>query len=130
MGFVAPAVAQQNVGNCIGPQDACQQIAAMGKAYSTAENNRDMAAALGGFTEEFLGGLFKMGLSNNVLNIDRVHVTGDTAWAVGHWSNTGPGPNQSIQQYHGNWGAVYVRNGDTWKVCMLTTNLIENEAGR
>jgi ketosteroid isomerase-like protein len=105
-----------------------------------------MAAALGSFTEDavwmaegpalfgrqaiegFLGGLFRMNLSNNVLNFDQVHVTGETAWAVGNWSNTGPGPNQSIQQYHGNWGAVYVRNGDTWKVRMLTTNLIESEA--
>ena len=139
-----PAAAQQM--KCDGPQDTCQQFVALAKAYDAAFNKHDVAGVSGLYTEDavwmpegpalsgrgaiekFLAGLFKMGLSNEILNVHEVHVAGDMAWAVGDWSNSGPGPNQTTQQYHGNWGVVYARNGDTWKTRMLTTNLIENEA--
>jgi uncharacterized protein (TIGR02246 family) len=146
VGLVAPAVAQERATACDGPRDACQQIVALARAYDAAFNSHDIAGVAGLYTEDavwmpegpalsgrgaiekFLAGLFKMGLSNEVLNVREAHVAGDTAWAVGDWRNSGPGPNQTIQQYHGNGGVVYARAGDGWKIRMATTNLIENEA--
>jgi uncharacterized protein (TIGR02246 family) len=146
IGLVAPAVAQEKTTACDGPRDACQQLVALARTYDAAFNKHDVAGVSGLYTEDavwmpegpalsgrqaiekFLAGLFKMGLSNEVLNVHEVHVAGDMAWAVGDWSNSGPGPNQTTQQYHGNWGVVYARNGDTWKIRMATTNLMENEA--
>jgi uncharacterized protein (TIGR02246 family) len=146
VGLVAPAVAQEKATACDGPRDACQQIVALARAYDAAFNSHDVAGVAGLYTEDavwmpegpalsgrgaiekFLAGLFKAGLSNEVINVREAHVAGDMAWAVGDWSNSGPGPNQTTQQYHGNWGVVYARAGDGWKIRMATTNLIENEA--
>jgi len=146
IGFAGPAIAQSVTPICDGPRDACQQIEAMAKAYSAAENSRDMNATLALFTEDavwmpeepaligreairgFLEGLFKANLSGSSLTVRQMHIVGDMAWCVGDWKNEGPGPNNNILQYHGHWGDVLVRSGNTWKIRMLTTNLIENEA--
>jgi len=45
------------------------------------------------------------------------------AWGLGQWSDMKAGPNNTVQELHGNWGAVYERDGDTWKIRMLTYNL-------
>jgi|tagenome__1003787_1003787.scaffolds.fasta_scaffold18826875_1 uncharacterized protein (TIGR02246 family) len=146
VGFVVPALAQEKMPACDGPPDLCQQIEALGKAYSAAENNRDMSAVLALYTDDavwmpegpalygkeairgFFDGLFKANLSNSVITVRQVRAMGDMAWGVGDWSNDGPGPNNNIQHYHGHWGIVYARSGNTWKIRMATTNLIENEA--
>ena len=82
IGCVAPAVGQEKMRACDGPENACQQIAALVRAYDAAFNKHDVAGVSGLFTEDavwmpegpalsgkqavekFLAGLFKMGLSN------------------------------------------------------------------
>jgi ketosteroid isomerase-like protein len=65
--------------------------------------------------EKTYQGIFKSApVSDMVIKGADLHGTGNLAWAVGQWSNkTG----------HGNWGAVDERNGDTWRIRMLTYNL-------
>jgi uncharacterized protein (TIGR02246 family) len=142
IGLAIPTAAQQRA-TCDGPQDACQQIISSVEQFVAAFNNKDVAGAVAGFTEDailvgegpMLSGkealrknysdFFKAGLTDNVSPIDQIHVAGTMAWAVGSYSVTGPGPNNSTQKYHGNWGAVYVNDGGSWKVRMRTFNRIE-----
>ena len=65
---------------------------------------------------------FKAGFTDNVSPSIKGHVAGNMAWAVGSYSVAGPGPNNSTEKYHGNWGAVYVNDGGAWKVRMRTFN--------
>ena len=143
VGLVAPAVAQERATACDGPQDACQQVANLVKSYDDAFNKGDAATVAAIFTpdgiemteapkvsgreaiERHYSDAFKAGLSHVVVNVDELHVVGDTTWGVGDWSATGPGPNHATRPYHGNWGAVWVRNGGTWRLRMLTNNTIE-----
>jgi uncharacterized protein (TIGR02246 family) len=140
--LAVPAAAQRPT-TCEGPQDACQQIIQSFEQFVTAFNNQDVADAVVGFTEDAVlvgegptlfgkeairknySDGFKAGFTDNISPIDQVHVAGNIAWAVGAYSVTGPGPNNSTQKYHGNWGAVYVNDGGTWKVRMRTFNRIE-----
>jgi hypothetical protein len=71
------------------------------------------------------GAAISAGLSNTVVNVDQAHLAGETIWAVGDWTQTGPGANNATQSYHGNWGAVYVRTAGVWQIRMLTSNIIE-----
>jgi uncharacterized protein (TIGR02246 family) len=145
IGFVVPVVAQEKVGTCTGPRDACRQVAALIKSYDDAFNRKDVAAVGAVFApdavevtegpmlsgreaiEKHYGDVFKAGLTNVVVNVDQMHAADDMTWAVGDWSLTGPGPNKSTQSYHGNWGAVWVHTGGTWKLRMLTNNTIETQ---
>jgi ketosteroid isomerase-like protein len=79
-----------------------------------------------GAIEKFYDDAFKAGFRDNSSPIDQVHVNGNIAWVVGHWSAMGPGPNNSTQRYHGNWSAVDVREGSSWKSRMVTFNTIES----
>ena len=142
IGLAIPAAAQRPT-TCDGPQDSCQQIIRSFEHFVTAFNNKDVGGAVEGFTEDailvgegpMLSGkealrknyseAFKAGFTDNVSPIDQVHVAGNMAWAVGSYSVAGPGPNNSTQKYHGNWGAVYVNDGGAWKVRMRTFNSIE-----
>jgi len=142
--FVVPALAQGKVGTCTGPQDACQEIAAIAQKYMDAFNRSDAAAVAALFTKDavqvpegpvlsgreaihaaltdtFKGG----GWSKFEASQDQVHVMGDVAWIVGHSSAMGPGPNHTTQPYRFNWGDVVVRDDGTWKIRMETYNVIE-----
>jgi uncharacterized protein (TIGR02246 family) len=65
--------------------------------------------------------------SNHITNVTKpveLHpIDNDTVWGVGQWSQTIPGPNNTVKEVHGNWGVVNVRVGDTWKTRMLTVNV-------
>ena len=141
--FGNPSFAQQ-VATCDGPQDACQQIIKGLKQFEAAYNRKDVAGVGAGFTpdavivqegpmisgreaiEKFYGDGFKAGFTDNSSPINQVHVMGNMAWLVGSWSASGPGPNNTTQTYKGNWGAVDVNEGGTWKARMLIWNTIEN----
>jgi uncharacterized protein (TIGR02246 family) len=143
IGLAMPAAAQQP-STCDGPQDACQQIVNSGKQFEAAYNKKDAPGVGAIFTADAVvlgegptlsgreaiqksyGEGFKAGWTNNSSPVGQVHVAGNMAWAVGSWSATGPGPNNTTQQYHGNWGAVYVNDGGAWKCRMLTWNSIES----
>ena len=47
----------------------------------------------------------------------------NTAWGVGEWTQTIPGPDNTVKEVHGNFGCVTVRDGDSWKNRMLTVNV-------
>lgn len=68
----------------------------------------------------------KLAHSSHVTNGDEksppvVSADGKEAWWVGEWTTTLQTPNgpKDIQGY---WSAVYVREGDAWKIRMLTWN--------
>jgi len=137
--FFVPAFAQGS--KCTGPQDACQQNVEVWKSFDTAYNKHDAAATAALFAQDAVWVLpdaaisgrqaiekrvadnLKAGFSNEVANVDEVHVIADTAWVVGHWSATSPGPNNSMQPVQGRWGSVHVREGGDWKIRMSTVNL-------
>lgn len=143
IGFVVPALAQEKMGPCTGPEDACRQVANLVKSYNVAFNKQDAAAVAALYTqdavyategpiisgrdaiEKFYADGFKAGFSNMMANMSESHIMGESAWGVGDWSATGPGPNHTTQPYHGNWVNLFVHNGSTWKIRLDTYNVIE-----
>jgi uncharacterized protein (TIGR02246 family) len=145
IGFGVPALAQEKFGTCTGgSQDACKQIATLIKTYDEAINRKDAAALAAIFApdavfvwegptvsgreaiENFLGGFIKAGVSGAVVNVDQAHVTGDTAWCIGDWSDMGPGgPNNTLRPYRGMFGDTFVNNGGKWQFRMVVINTIE-----
>ena len=121
-----------------------QQIDALGSKYVEAFNKNNAAALAALFTDDGLlvgpGSIvsgqaaieksyqdtFKGGTqSDQRIQTVELHGLGtDLALAAGQWSNKGPGPDNTVQENHGNWGAVDARVGDTWKIRMLTYNVV------
>jgi uncharacterized protein (TIGR02246 family) len=146
IGFAAPAIAQEKVGTCDGPRDACQQVAALIRSYDEAFNRKDAAAVAAIFTpdgieiteapvvsgreaiEQHYRDAFKAGWSDVMVNVDQFHVKDDMTWGVGDWHANAPGPGNTTRLAHGNWGAIWVKSGGAWKLRMLTNNAIENPA--
>jgi ketosteroid isomerase-like protein len=130
IGFTVPGLAQQKEPP-LSEQDR-QQIDALATKYADAVNKNDAASIAALFMEDGLfvtpagilsgreaiektyQGLFKGGpVSDMAIKSVDLHGAGNMAWEVGQWSsNTG----------RGNWGALDERNGDTWKIRMLTYN--------
>ena len=142
-----PAGAQQM--KCDGPQDVCQQIADIAKKYDEASSKQDVAGVMALFTpdavfviegptpildgrdaiEKWYAGMAKAGVfGRHDSKVEQVHVQGNTAWAVGSWSDTGP--RNENHPVHGAWGDVFVPEGGTWKIRMGTANLIEPSPGQ
>jgi uncharacterized protein (TIGR02246 family) len=140
IGLALPAHAQQT------STSAAQQIADLGKKYDEAFNKHDVAALSAIFAENavivgegpMLSGrqaieenyrnFFKNGNPNpdHLTKVVEMRAMGDkAAWVVGEWSGTGPGPNNTTQDFHGNWGGVDVQENGKWVVQMLTWNRIE-----
>jgi ketosteroid isomerase-like protein len=130
-GFAVPGLAQQKEPSP-SEQDR-QQIDALATQYAEAANKHDAAAVAALFTEDgvfvtpegILSGReaikkiyraqFKGGpVSDTSIKGVALHVAGNLAWAAGQWSNN---------TAHGNWGAVDERDGDTWRIRMLTYNV-------
>src|ERR1700692_4858519 len=96
-----PAFAQKT-GACSGPQEACPQIEVLGAQFDAAFG-KDAATAAALFAsqamimvpgpalsgrkaiEDGYRAVFAKGWSGHVFTFDQVHITGDTAWAVGSW---------------------------------------------
>ncbi|MBV8400936.1 MAG: nuclear transport factor 2 family protein [Acetobacteraceae bacterium] len=141
---VSPALAQGGAGSCTGSQDECQALLKIPQSYAAAVNRKDAKGVAALYTrdgilvpegpmvsgreaiEKDADGYLKAGLSNLNIAVDQAHVTGDTAWAVGTYSFMVLGPNATSQRVPGNWGAVYARDGNDWKLRMLTVNAIES----
>jgi uncharacterized protein (TIGR02246 family) len=147
LGLAMPAAAQQTT-TCEGPKDVCQKIVELWTRWVTAFNKKDAAGTAAVFTADavwsgertklsgteaftkFYDDAFKAGATNASSIPDQVHVVGDMAWSVGSWSDTGPGPNNTTQLYHGNWGAVAVNDGGIWKIRMLSWSVDEPQPAR
>ena len=139
-----PAAAQQT--KCDGPQDVCQAVADIGRKYDEAFSKQDAAGVAALYTpdavlvaeapiihgqdaiQKFYAGLAKAGqMGKHSVEIDQVHVQGNTAWGVGSWQVN---PSSGGPPVHGNWGAAYAPEGGTWKIRMLTANVIQTPPGQ
>ena len=52
-----------------------------------------------------------------------IGTAGDALWETGGWSETGQGPNGEPIPVKGYWSAVKVRQGEGWKIRMMTANV-------
>jgi uncharacterized protein (TIGR02246 family) len=136
IGCAMPALAFE--GNLAGDVKALDAISALGMKYDEAYKRSDAAALAALFTEDAVlvtpEGLFsgrqtiekwyaddfqRWHPTNNMSQIDQLNAIGDAAWAVGEWWSTFQSQNGPVQA-RGYWSAIYVREGDAWKIRMLT----------
>ena len=145
IGFAVPAFAQQKD---TGPDPQVrQQVVAISKAYDEATNRHDAAAIAAFYTEDgifvtnrgpiqgrqaiekWYAEMFKGWQPKNHLGTfdpDSPHLigtAGDALWETGGWSETGQGPNGEPIPIKGYWSAVKVRQGNDWKIQMMTANV-------
>jgi uncharacterized protein (TIGR02246 family) len=124
-----------------------EQIKAISKKYDEAVDNNDAAAVAGLFTEDavfvtdtgplygrnaiekWFADVFKAWRPKNHISKrdqDSVHslcTAGNEAWDHGEWSETGQGQNGEPIQVMGYYSAIDTREGDVWKIRMLTGNV-------
>ena len=144
IGSTLSTIAQQK--DTVDPQ-IIEQLAALGKKYAEAVNNNDAAAVAALYTEDavvvtetgtiygreaiekYFAEVFrKWHFSNHISKGDQYspHImgtAGNEAWATGEFSQTIQAQNGAPIQLKGYWGAVDVREGDTWKARMVTFNI-------
>ncbi len=70
-----------------------------------------------------LAGRIKAGWTSETISVREAHAAGDAIWATGEYSLTGSG---EVEGKHasGNFGEVFVRDGDDWRLVLLTANVI------
>jgi uncharacterized protein (TIGR02246 family) len=143
IGFALPAYAQQK--DVADPQTT-QKIIAIQKAIDEGINNHDPAAIAANYTrdavfvttegpitgrqaiQKWYTDLFQgWHPKNHIEKVDgnAVHLigaAGNELWATGEFSETGQGKNGEPIPIKGYLGAIYVREGDDWKIQMVTWN--------
>jgi ketosteroid isomerase-like protein len=141
IGLTAPTLAQQK--DTIDSQIAEQVTKKIDEGF----NSGDAAAVGALFTEDavfvtpqgpifgreaiekLFEGMFQQGHYSNHLNKDdqgsphTIGTAGNEVWRTGEWSSTLQGKSGGPIQLKGYWGAINVREGDTWKIRMLTFNV-------
>jgi ketosteroid isomerase-like protein len=144
VGFLAPtapAVAQQK-GSIDSQID--EQIS---KKFDVAFDNGDAASLAALYTsdavlvmptgpivgrdaiEKMFAGLFQQAHVSQHFNRDdpgsphMIGSAGDTVWRTGQWGFTLQGKDGNPVAIRGFWSAINVREGDTWKIRMLTSNV-------
>jgi uncharacterized protein (TIGR02246 family) len=139
--FALPNFAQQT--NAPDPQ-LRQRLVALIKKHTDALDKNDAAAVAAVFTEDgilvtpdgpisgresiekYYAGVFKqVQLSNNLAPVDDdsphiIGTAGNEMWATGKWSATVKGQNFGPVEAKGYWSVI--REGDDWKIRMLTFN--------
>jgi uncharacterized protein (TIGR02246 family) len=123
-----------------------EQLVAIGKKYDEAVNNNDAAAVAALYTEDavfvsdrgpiygrqaiekwyadaFQGWHPKNHITKKDPNSPRFIGTADNVASNGEWSETGQGPTGEPIQIKGYWSAIDTREGDGWKIRMLTWNI-------
>jgi uncharacterized protein (TIGR02246 family) len=139
--FLLPALAQQKdtVASHIDEQIV--------KKFDEAFNNGDAAAVAALYTEDavqvtpqgpvfgreaiekLFTGMFQQGHFSNHLNKDdqgsphMIGTAGDEVWRTGEWSFTVQGKSGDPIKLKGYWSAINVREGEAWKIKMLTFNV-------
>jgi uncharacterized protein (TIGR02246 family) len=140
--FAVPAFAQQK--DTVDPQLLEQINNTISKKYDEAVDNNDAAAVAALYTEDavfvadtgpiygreaiekWYADVFKVWHPKNHTvkrDQDSVHslvTAGNEAWDHGEWSETGQGQNGEPIQVKGYWSAIDTREGDVWKIRMLT----------
>ena len=124
-----------------------QRLVARIKTHTDALDKNDAAAVAANFTEDgvlvtpdgtvfgreaiekYYADLFqkqKVQLSNNLAPVDEdsphiIGTAGNEMWATGKWSATVKGQNFGPVEAKGYWSVI--REGDDWKIRMLTSNV-------
>jgi ketosteroid isomerase-like protein len=117
------------------------------KKFDEAFNNGDAAAIAAFFTEDAVwvtpqgplfgreaiqkrfAGIFEQGHYSDHLNKDdqgsphMIGTAGNEVWRTGEWSFTFQSKSGGPIQLKGYWGGINVREGETWKIRMLTFNV-------
>jgi uncharacterized protein (TIGR02246 family) len=129
----------------IDPQ-TIEQLHANSKRFVEAFNNNDAAAVAAFYTEDavlatsigpvygrqaiekWYADLFKAVHPKNYIekrdpNSLRIIGTADNIASIGEWSDTLQGQNGEAIQAKGYWSVIETREGDVWKMCMLTWNI-------
>jgi ketosteroid isomerase-like protein len=139
--FAVPAFAQQK--DTVDSQIAEQVTKKIDEAF----NNGDAVAVAALFTEDAVqvtpqgplfgreaieknfAGMFQQGHYSNHLNKDdqgsphMIGTAGNEVWRTGAWSSVFQGKSGVPIELKGFWSAINVREGDTWKIQMLTFNV-------
>jgi uncharacterized protein (TIGR02246 family) len=126
-----------------------QQQDAGSKKYDEAVNNNDAAAVAALYTEDavfvtdrgpvygrqaiekWYADVFReWHPKNHTSKSDQYspHPIGTAMWSDGDWSETGQGQTGEPIQIKGYWSEIKVREGDAWKIRMLTWNITPAEA--
>jgi ketosteroid isomerase-like protein len=144
--FAFPVVAQQTA-----DPKTIEQFDEPNKKFDEAFNNNDAAAVAAFFTEDavqvtpegpiygreaiekqFAGRFTQIHVSEHINKTDRpphaIGTAGNEVWRNGEWSFTLQGKSGGPIQLKGYWSAINVREGDDWKIRMLTYNLTPAEA--
>ena len=142
IGFAVPTFAQQK--ETVDPQ-LIQKLDTMSKKYNEAYNNHDAAAVAAVYTEDAVF-VSQTGLLYGRQAIEKLHADMFKSWQPknhtstidphsarmlgpdtltrgGEWSETGKGKNGEDVPIKGYWSEIDTRQGDEWKVCVLTGNL-------
>jgi ketosteroid isomerase-like protein len=143
--FALPSFAQQH--DTIDSRTRSQIGEQIAKKFDEAFNNGDAAALAALYTQdavwvtpqgplfgreaiqERFAGMFQQGHYSNHLNKDdqgsphMIGTAGNEVWSTGEWSFTLQGKSGGPIQLKGYWGAINVREGETWKIRMLTFNV-------
>jgi ketosteroid isomerase-like protein len=143
IGFTVPALAQQT--NTPDPQ-LRQMIDAFARKYAEAVNNNDAAAIAAFYTddgifvtsagpkngreaiEKFYADLFRQfHFSNYTSKADQysphgIGTAGNETLEIGEWSCTIQGQSGSSIQLKGYYSSIDIREGDDWKIRMVTSN--------
>ena len=134
--FALPTYAQKDVADL----QTTQKILALMKALNEAQNNNDGAAVAAFFTrdavsvttegpiigrqaiQKYYTELYQRWHSKNfIVKVDGnaphlIGTAGNELWATGEWSDTGQVKNGESIPLKGYWSAIYVREGDDWKI--------------
>ena len=143
--FALPTFAQEK--DTIDSRTRSQISEQIDKEFDEAFNNGDAAALAALFTQDAVwvtpqgplfgreaiqkrfAGMFQQGHYSNHLNKDDqgsphiIGTAGDEVWRTGQWTFTLQGESSGPIQLKGYWGAINVREGETWKIRMLTFNV-------
>jgi len=136
IGFAVPVLAF----NFSGDVKALGEFNALGMKYDEAYNKNDAAALAALFAEDavvvtdtgpiygreaiekmYADEFHKWHNINHIGQADQLNAIGNEPWSVGEWWNTLQSQTGPVF-VRGYWSAIYLREGDTWKIRMLTVS--------
>jgi ketosteroid isomerase-like protein len=135
-GFAAPVLAF----NFSGDVKALGEFNALGMKCDEAYKKNDAAALAALFTEDavvvtdtgpiygreaieimYADEFHKWHPINHIGQADQLNAIGNVPWSVGEWWNTLQSQTGPVF-VRGYWSAIYIREGDAWKIRMLTVS--------
>jgi ketosteroid isomerase-like protein len=143
--FAVPTFAQQK--DTADPE-ITQKIRAISRGYDDAANNNNAAGIAALFTEDavfvtdtgpvngrqaiekWYAAVFQqVHITNHIGKVDQgcPHIRGmagnEVVWETGEWSESFEGKSGGPMQHGGYWSAIDTREGDDWKIRVLTYNI-------